>query len=97
MLMVGSAETNRCAFEAPNPCGIGLVVECRSVAAQPDPPAGGAFVAFHRLEVNRLLHGVSDQEAWKLFNPIFRALAGGQRVLINCKMGKHRSRRYSFY
>ena len=97
MLMVGSADSNRCAFEAPNPMGIGLVVECRSVSAVPDPPAGSAFVAFHRLEVNRLLYGVTDEEAWDKFDPIFRALAGGQRVLINCKMGKHRSRRYSFY
>ena len=93
-LVVGSAQTGRCAFEAANPGRYGLVVECRSEQAVPNPRR--AFVAFHRLEVNRMLMGVSDQEAYYAFDPIFGALAAGQRVLINCKAGKHRSRRRMF-
>ena len=93
-LVVGSAQTGRCAFEAANPGRYGLVVECRSEQAVPNPRR--AFVAFHRLEVNRMLMGVSDQEAYDAFDPIFGALAAGQRVLINCKAGKHRSRRRMF-
>ena len=40
-----------------------------------------------------MLVGVSDQEASDAFEPIFRALAAGARVLVHCKAGKHRSRR----
>ena len=93
-LFVGCEKAAQWAFAAENPAGIDLVVDCRSAEQAPEPsrrPASGA--RWSRLDINRMLRGrIPMQEAVDQWNLVFAALGQGQKVLIHCVSGKHRTR-----
>ena len=82
------------AFAAENPAGIDLVVDCRSEEQAPEPSRPAASGArWCRLDINRMLRcRIPMQEVVNQWNLVFAALGMGQKVLLHCKGGRHRSR-----
>ena len=50
-----------------------------------------ANVYFYTLKINKIGRRLDTSRFWWAFLPIFQALQKGQKVLVNCLNGKHRS------
>ena len=90
---MGGDEAAELALAAVNVADIGLVVDCRSAEAFPGPSGPAASGAgWCRLDINRMLRGqIRMQEAVDQFTEVFAALGRGEKVLLHCNGGRHRS------
>ena len=92
-MLLGGHEAAQLALAASNMADIGLVVDCRSEEAAPGLSGPSLSRArWCRLDINRMLRGkIGMQEAVDQFTEVFAALGRGEKVLLHCNGGRHRS------